>query len=59
VNEVVEDPITGSDVTIERLELEKGSARDLVVGDIPLLMESIEVAGDTPSDTSERRVLGT
>jgi hypothetical protein len=58
VNEVVEDPITGIEVTIERLGFENGSARDLVVGDIPLLIESIEVAGDTPSETNDRRFLG-
>jgi hypothetical protein len=58
VNEVVEEPIAGIEVTIERFGFEKGSARDREVGDIPLLIESIEVAGDTPSETNDRLFRG-
>lgn len=59
VNEVVEDPLTGIEVTIERFELDNGSPREREVGDIPpLLMESMDVAGDTPSVTNDRRLRG-
>ena len=58
VKEVVEGPMIGMELTLDRLGLEKGSARECVIGDIPPLMESIDVAGDTPSDTSDRRFRG-
>jgi hypothetical protein len=59
VNEVVEGPMTGIEVTpvIDKFGLEKGSACDRVVGDMPLI-ESIDVAGDTPSETKDRRFRG-
>jgi hypothetical protein len=38
---------------MERFGFAKGSTRDRVMGDIPLI-ESIEVAGDTPSETRDR-----
>jgi hypothetical protein len=47
----------GIEVTMDKFGLEKGSARDRVMGDIPFI-ESIEVAGDTPSDTNDRRFRG-
>jgi hypothetical protein len=53
VKEVVEDPMTGIVLPMERFGFEKGS-RDRV-GDIPLLIESIDVAGDTPSERCDRR----
>jgi len=56
VNEVVEGPMIGMEVTIDRFAA-KGSARERLMGDIPL-MESIDVAGDTPSETSDRRFRG-
>ena len=57
VKEVVEGPMIGMELTMDRFGLEKGSARERVIGDIPLI-ESIDVAGDTPSDTSDRRFRG-
>jgi len=57
VKEVVDGPMIGIEVTMDKFGLEKGSARDRVMGDIPFI-ESIEVAGDTPSDTSDRRFRG-
>ena len=58
VKEVVEGPMMGMEVTMDRFGLEKGSARVRLRGDIPL-MESMEVAGDTPLDAeSERRFRG-
>jgi hypothetical protein len=56
VKEVVEGPMIGMEVTMDRF-VEKGSVRERVMGDIPL-MESIDVAGDTPSETSDRRFRG-
>ena len=50
MNEVVDDPMTGIVAVMERLGLENGSARDLVAGDKLLLIESIDVAGEIPSD---------
>jgi len=58
VNDVVEDPMTGIVVPIDKFGLEKGSALDRVAGDMPLLIESIEVAGETPSETCDRRFRG-
>lgn len=52
VKEVVEGPIIGIAVTMDRF-VEKASFRGRLTGDIPL-MESIEVAGDTPSETDRR-----
>jgi hypothetical protein len=52
MKEVAEGPI-GMEVTLDKF-VEKGSVRERVIGDIPL-MESIEAAGDTPSETSGRR----
>lgn len=58
VNEVVEGPMMGMAVTIDRFGLMKGSAgRDRVTGDAPLI-ESIEVAGEIPSETKDRRFRG-
>jgi hypothetical protein len=57
VKEVVDGPMIGIEVTMDKFGLEKGSARDRVMGDIPFI-ESIEVAGDTPSDTNDRRFRG-
>lgn len=55
VKEVVEGPITG----IDKLGLENGSTRERVIGDIPPpLIESIDVAGDTPSEVCDRRFRG-
>lgn len=56
VKEVVEGPMIGIEVTMDRF-VEKGSVRERLMGDIPL-MESIDVAGDTPSETSDRRFRG-
>ena len=53
VKEVVDGPMTGIEVTMDRFGFAKGSARDRVVGDMPLI-ESIDVAGDTPSETRDR-----
>ena len=55
LNEVVEVPMAGMDVPIDIFGFVKGSARERDTGDMPLLSESIEVAGDTPSDSSDRR----
>lgn len=57
VKEVVEGPMIGMEVTMDKLGLVNGSARDRCGGDAPLI-ESIEVAGDTPSETNERRFRG-
>lgn len=57
VKEVVEGPMIGIEVTMDRLELVKGSARTRLPGEVSLI-ESIEVAGDIPSETLERRFLG-
>ena len=54
VKEVVEGPMIGMEVTIDKFGFEKGSFRDRVTGDMPLI-ESIDVAGDTPSETNDRR----
>jgi hypothetical protein len=45
--------MTGIEVTMERFGFAKGSARDRVMGDMPLI-ESMDVAGDSPSETRER-----
>lgn len=45
--------MTGIEVTIERFGFAKGSVRDRVRGDMPLI-ESKDVAGDTPSETRDR-----
>ena len=58
VNEVVEEPMAGIEVTVERFGFENGSVRDREIGDIPLVMESIEVAGDTPSEINDRLFRG-
>lgn len=58
VNEVVEGPTTGMEDVIERFELVKTSPLDRTLGDIPLLIESIEVAGDTPSEINDRFLRG-
>ena len=55
LNEVVEVPIGGIDDPIDIFGFEKGSARERDTGDMPLFRESIEVAGDTPSDSRDRR----
>lgn len=52
VKEVEDGPMTGIEVTMERFGFAKGSARDRVTGDMPLI-ESIDVAGDTPSETRD------
>ncbi len=57
VKDVVEGPITGMDVTIDRFGFEKVSVRVRFIGDRPF-NESIEVAGDTPSEIYERRFRG-
>ena len=54
VKEVVEGPMIGTAETMDKFGLAKGSARDLVTGEVPL-MESVDVAGDTPSETKDRR----
>lgn len=56
VKEVAEGSMIGMEVTMDRL-VEKGSFRERVMGDIPL-MESRDVAGDRPSETSDRRFRG-
>jgi hypothetical protein len=57
VKEVVEGPMIGIEVTMDKFGFVNGSARDRVTGDMPFI-ESIEVAGDTPSDTKDRRFRG-
>lgn len=59
VKEVFEVPMIGIDVMllIDRLAFENGSFRDRVIGDMPL-MESMDVAGDTPSEMCDRRFFG-
>ncbi len=53
VNDVVEGPIIGIEVAMDKFGFAKGSTRDRVTGDIPL-MESIDVAGETPSEVDRR-----
>jgi len=48
VKEVVDGPMIGIEVTMDKFGFEKGSPRDRAMGDIPLI-ESIDVAGETPS----------
>jgi len=50
--------MAGIEIVIERFGFENGSARDRVTEDMLLLRESIDVAGDIPSDTSERLFRG-
>lgn len=57
MKEVVEGPMIGIEVTMDKFGFVNGSARDRVTGDMPFI-ESIEVAGDTPSDTKDRRFRG-
>jgi len=55
LNEVVDVPMAGIDDPIDIFAFEKGSARERDTGEMPLFRESIEVAGDTPSDSSDLR----
>lgn len=55
LKEVVEVPMAGIDDPIDIFGFVKGSARARVTGDMPLFNESIEVAGEIPSDNSDRR----
>lgn len=57
MNEVVEGPRIGMAVTMDRFGFRNGSARDRVIGDMPLI-ESIDVAGEMPSEMCERRFRG-
>jgi hypothetical protein len=57
VNEVVEGPIIAIELPMETLVLIYGSARVRLAGEFPFI-ESIEVAGDTPPETKERRDFG-
>ncbi len=52
VKDVVDGPMVGIAVAMDKLGLEKGSARDLVMGEVPLI-ESIEVAGETPLEMKD------
>jgi hypothetical protein len=54
VKDVVEGPMMGIVWTIERFGFEKVSFRVRLIGDIPF-MESMDVAGDAPSEMYERR----
>jgi hypothetical protein len=58
VKDVVEDPIAGIEVTMERFGLENGSARDRAIGDISLPIDSMDAAGDTPFEFKDRLFLG-
>jgi hypothetical protein len=53
VKDVVEGPMIGMEVTVDKF----GSARDRRCGEDSLI-ESIEVAGDMPSEAKERRFRG-
>ena len=57
VKEVIEGPTRGIEVIMDKFGLEKVSFLDREIGDMPLI-ESIDVAGDTPSDTKDRRLRG-
>lgn len=57
VKEVMEGPAAGIDVIMDKLGFIKGSFRDRVMGDMPLI-ESMDVAGEIPSDTKDRRWRG-
>jgi hypothetical protein len=57
VKEVVEGPMIGIEVTMDKVGFVNGSARDRVMGDVPLI-ESIDVAGEMPSETSDLRFRG-
>ena len=57
VKEVVDGPIIDIAGTIDKEGLINGSALDRAMGDMPLI-ESIEVAGETPSEASDRRFRG-
>lgn len=57
VKEVADGPIIVIAGTIDKVGLENWSALDRATGDRPFI-ESIEVAGDTPSETSDRRFRG-
>jgi hypothetical protein len=58
VKDVVEDPIAGIEVTMERFGLENGSVRDRMIGDIPLPIDSMDAAGETPFEVKDRLFLG-
>ncbi len=57
VKEVADGPIIGIVGTMDKLGLEKGSPLDLVMGDRSFI-ESIDVAGETPSETCDLRFRG-
>lgn len=56
MNEVIDGPaIAGIDVTIDRLGFAKGSGRVRLIGE-EALIESMDVAGEMPSETKDRRL---
>lgn len=58
MKEVMDGPaVAGMDVTMDRLGFENGSGRDRLTGE-DALMESIDVAGEMPSETKDRRLRG-
>jgi hypothetical protein len=58
VKEVVDGPMMGMAVTMDKFGLMKGSAgRDRVTGEAPFI-ESIDVAGEIPSETRDRLFRG-
>lgn len=57
MKEVVDGPIIGMLETMERLGFVKGSVLVRLTGDMPFI-ESIDVAGEIPSETKDRRFRG-
>jgi hypothetical protein len=58
VKEVREVPVVGNVLPMERVGCEKVSPRCRLVGDIPLFIESMDVAGDIPSESIDWRFWG-
>lgn len=57
MKEVVDGPMIGIEVTMDKFGLVKGSALERDIGESPLI-ESIDVAGDTPAEGCDRLFRG-